>query len=440
LKLEIVLESGVFVIALLTVGLAGAAEIALALVNRGWLQEALDNGMRQAQAVQTLLDDTERSLSTLLVVETVGVAAAMGAVVLLVRRVRPDWLGLLLGCLVLVVVVIGMRVIGRALAARSPEAWALSLAWLVQALAMLLSPLVALMRGLGDRILGPASELAEESILLTEDGLRFLINVGEEESAIEDEEKEMIASIVELGETLVREVMVPRIDVISLSVETPITEALDVIIAAGYSRIPIYEETIDNIVGMLYAKDLLGCFRDGKRNAPIAGILREVYFVPESMKVDDLLHELQRRRVHVAIVVDEYGGTAGLVTIEDLLEEIVGEIQDEYDMEEPLVLRVSDREWLIHARCNLDDACDLLEVTLPSEGGDTVGGFIFSQLERVPEVGDEVLFDDLRITVQSVDGRRVKQVRVLREEPPAEEPPSGQQAVTSGLLSFLMLG
>jgi CBS domain containing-hemolysin-like protein len=346
---------------------------------------------------------------------------------------------LLVGGLLLVVVVIGVRVICRALAARSPEAWARGLARPVQALAILISPLVSLMRGLGDRVRGPVTQPAEESIFLTEDGLRFLINVGEEEGTIEEDEKEMIASIVELGDTLVREVMVPRIDVISLPVETPLHEALDVIIGAGYSRIPIYDETIDNIVGMLYAKDLLGYFRDGRKKVPIAEMLRDVYYVPESMKVDDLLHELQRRRVHVAIVVDEYGGTAGLVTIEDLLEEIVGEIQDEYDAEEPLVQMISDDEWLIHARCNLDDASDLLACTLPSDGGDTVGGFIYSQLERVPEVGDEVAYDEYRLIVQSVDGRRVEQVRVLREAAEAEEPASDRQEENSGLLSFLTM-
>jgi len=436
---ETIAEIVVFVIALLAVGIAAAAESGLAMVNRGRLQEAVDRGVRRAKIVQTLLDDRERFLSTLLVAKTAAVVASTGAAVLLVRRVRYDWVGLLVGFMVLAVVLIGTRVVCRGLAARSPDAWALILAWPVQALSSLLSPLVAPMRAVGDKVRGPAKETADESIFLTEDGLRFLINVGEEESAIEDEEKEMIASIVELGETLVREVMVPRIDVVSLPADTPIPEALDVIIGAGYSRIPIYEETIDNIVGMLYAKDLLSVFRDGEKNVRITKMLRDVYYVPESMKVDVLLHELQRRRVHVAIVVDEYGGTAGLVTIEDLLEEIVGEIQDEYDMEEPLVQRVAEGEYILHARCNLDDASDLLGLALPTEGGDTLGGFIFAQLERVPEVGDEVLYGDLRMTVMSVDGRRVKQVRVLRELA-TEEPASDRPSLGSGLLSFLMLG
>ena len=435
-----VLEIGILVTALLAVGFAAAAGITLAMVNRGQLHDSLEKGVRQARSVQMVLEDTERALSTLLVVQTAAVAAATTASVLLIRRVRPDWIGLLVGFFILVVGLVSVRVICRALAARSPDRWALRLAGGVQALGSLLSPLIAGMRKLGAVVRGPTGEASEESIFLTEDGLRFLMNVGEEEGSIEDEEKEMIASIVELGDTLVREVMVPRIDVISLPVDTPIPDALDVIIAAGYSRIPIFQETIDNIVGLLYAKDLLRCFRDGRKDVPIGSMLRDVYFVPESMKVDDLLHELQRRRVHMALVVDEYGGTAGIVTIEDLLEEIVGEIQDEYDTEEPLVKEVAEGEYVFHARCNLDDASDVLGVTLPSEGGDTLGGFLNTQMGRVPEVGDEVLFGNVRMTVLSVEGRSVKQVRVVHEKPETEEPGTGNgHGAPSGPFSFLLL-
>ncbi len=160
----------------------------------------------------------------------------------------------------------------------------------------------------------------------------------------------MIASIFEFGETLVREVMVPRIDVLAVPVDTPMLEALDVILKAGHSRIPVYRETIDNVVGILYAKDLLRYLRDGRTDVPLSKILRPAYFIPESKKVDELLQELQQRKVHMAVVVDEYGGTAGIVTIEDLLEEIVGEIQDEYDAEEPTIEPISEHEYLFDAR------------------------------------------------------------------------------------------
>ena len=184
----------------------------------------------------------------------------------------------------------------------------------------------------------------------------------------------------------------------------PILEALDVILKAGHSRIPVYKNSVDNIVGILYAKDLLRFLRDGRTDTPLSKTLRPAYFIPESKKVDELLQELQQRKVHMAIVVDEYGGTAGLVTIEDLLEEIVGEIQDEYDAEEPTVEEVNEHEYLFDARVQLDEANKLLGVELPSEGGDTLGGFIYSQLGKVPTVGDRVEFEN--VTIPGVVGDR----------------------------------
>jgi len=190
---------------------------------------------------------------------------------------------------------------------------------------------------------------------------------------------------------------------------------LDVIIEAGHSRIPVYRRSIDNIVGILYAKDLLNYFRDGQTNVPLCDIVRDAYFIPESKHVDDLLQELQRRKVHIAIVVDEYGGTAGLVTIEDLIEEIVGEIQDEYDREEPFMDQISQDEIIFNARVDLDDVNRLMSLNLPTEHGDTLGGLVFSELGKIPSQGDQVHVNGVTIEVLSVVGRRIKQVRVVRE-------------------------
>jgi putative hemolysin len=301
-----------------------------------------------------------------------------------------------------------------------PRAWvvgrertALRMAPLVQGVTRILTPMTALMRRIGYAAVPDGA--IPESIFLSEDGLRFLLNVNEEETVIEDEEKEMIASVFQLGETVVREVMIPRIDVDAVPGDLPMLEALDLILKAGHSRIPVYEETIDNIIGILYAKDLLRYLRDGRTDVSLQRILRPAYFIPESKKVDDLLRELQRRKVHMAVVVDEYGGTAGLVTIEDLLEEIVGEIQDEYDAEEPTVEAVSEHEYLFDARVNLGEVNELAGVDLVSEGSDTLGGFIYGQLGKVPAVGDAIEFDSARIEVLSVAGRRIKRVRVSRE-------------------------
>ncbi len=249
---------------------------------------------------------------------------------------------------------------------------------------------------------------------ITEEDLRTYVDAGEEEGVLKEDEKEMIYSIFDLGDTLAREVMVPRIDMVALEANTPVMEALDVILEAGHSRVPIYVDNIDHVVGILYAKDLLTHWREGGEAQAVSGLSRDVYFVPETKSVSELLRELQSRKVHIAIVVDEYGGTAGLVTIEDILEEIVGEIQDEYDPDEFIMQRVSEDEYIFSARMDLDDINDLMASDLPTEDADTLGGLVYNLLGRVPVVGDAVEIGDLYLTVLDVEGRRIGRVRTQR--------------------------
>jgi CBS domain containing-hemolysin-like protein len=224
----------------------------------------------------------------------------------------------------------------------------------------------------------------------------------------------MIAGILQLDRTLTREIMVPRIDVVSVEVDTRLRDALDVIIAGAHSRVPVYEGSIDHVVGVLYAKDLLKALRDGKTDAPLRALLRPACFVPESKRLDELLQELQANKVHMAIVVDEYGGTAGVVTIEDILEEIVGEIQDEYDTgEEPQSERIGQNEAVFDARVTIDDANEMLDLNLPTES-DTLGGLVYQRLEKMPKVGDQVRVGDVVVSVINVTGRRIQKVRVAR--------------------------
>jgi putative hemolysin len=214
-------------------------------------------------------------------------------------------------------------------------------------------------------------------------------------------------------------VMVPRVSIAGLPVGATIEEAVDAIVNDGHSRIPVYEDSIDAIVGILYAKDLLPYLKpDAAERPSLRTLLRPPVLVPESMTIDDLLHELQRRKVHLAIVLDEYGGTAGLVTIEDLLEEIVGEIQDEYDVEEPMVVRLSDHEARVDGRADIDELQELFDVTLDLEDEeeyDTVGGLIYHRVGGVPSPGDRVELEGITLTVETTDGRRVGKVLVVRE-------------------------
>ena len=248
------------------------------------------------------------------------------------------------------------------------------------------------------------------------------VQPGSVESELSGEKEEMIRGVFTLSETTVKEVMVPRIDVAFVSLAMNRDEVMEKVADSGHSRLPVYRDTIDNVVGMLYAKDLLPYLRQGRSDVPLKNILRQAYFIPETKKASDLLPDLQQRRVHMAVVVDEYGGVAGLVTIEDLLEEIVGEIQDEYDVEEPYVEFVSDTEYVFDARVDLDDLNRLMDVSLPTGDSDTLGGFIYTELGKVPTVGDQVAFDNMDFTVESVAGRRIKKVRVeVRPQAVVEE-------------------
>jgi len=294
-----------------------------------------------------------------------------------------------------------------------PEHVGLRLAGLVCALALLFRPLVALAAG-GPWGTRPAGIDAEER------ELQRLVEVVEENKALEAGERKMIHGIVELGERTVREVMVPRIDMVAVNRETSVRDVLQRIRDSGHSRIPVYGESIDDIVGLLYAKDLLHQVLTTPLDAPVGPLVRPAHFVPETKRVDELLHEMQDMKVHMAIVVDEYGGTAGLITIEDLLEEIVGEIRDEYDVaEETWIEPVNDHEAVFDARVSIHDVNQTLPLDLDDAEYDTLGGLVYARLGKVPAQGDEVRVGKATVSVLSTAGRRISKVRVCVEPPPA---------------------
>jgi CBS domain containing-hemolysin-like protein len=408
-------------------GFLAMARSALVNVRKARLRQLIEEGVGSARTAERLAEDASRLLATtqLGMMLTAFFAGAVVAVVSaqpLADLLQP-WLGgasyavafVLVVFLAAIVMLIFGELVPETIALQHSERLALLLARPLAAISVVAMPLVRFMVWLSNavsRLFG--AEQRGDMPFVTEDEIKTLVDAGEEEGVIQEEEKEMIYSIFELGDTLAREVMVPRIDVVALDVATPMLEALDVVRESGHSRIPVYEGTIDNVQGVLYAKDLLPYLREGRADVPLKSILRAAYFIPETKGAGDLLPDLQQRRVHMAIVVDEYGGTAGLVTIEDLLEEIVGEIQDEYDSEEPFVEFVGDDEYVIDARVDLDDLNRLMDVELPTDESDTLGGFIYAELGRVPVVGNQVTFADLDFTVESVAGRRIKKVRVKR--------------------------
>jgi putative hemolysin len=414
--------------------LLAMARSALVNVRKPRLRQLIEEGVGSARTAERLAEDASRLLATtqlgmMLTSFFAGGVVAVVSAPPLADTLQP-WLNeasypvafVLVLFLAGIVMLIFAELVPETIAVQYSERLALLLARPLAIVSVVVMPLVHLMVWLSNvisRIFG--AQPRGEMPFVTEEEIKTLVDAGEEEGVIQEEEKDMIFSIFELEDTLAREVMVPRIDVVALDVRTPMLEALDAIMAAGHSRIPVYEETIDNVQGLLYAKDLLPYLREGRTDVPLSNILRQAYFIPETKKASDLLPDLQQRRVHMAVVVDEYGGVAGLVTIEDLLEEIVGEIQDEYDTEEPFVEFISDNEYLFDARVDLDDLNRLMETSLPTDDSDTLGGFIYTVLGKVPAIGDQVRFEDLGFTVESVAGRRIKKVRVERQSLPASE-------------------
>ena len=400
----------VFLISLAVVWFAVAVELALTIAQRSEIREMSENGDGRAIAASRLLQEPDRLLLTSMLLKTAGLIAAGASVIRMLPSQSSATVFLLAMTFVWAIFALA-RVMGRVVAVRWPQTIALRGAVIMRAFSIVLWPVYFLLRQIGTWLGDNHVDESDENVFLSEEAIRLLIDVGDEEPIL-DSEKQMIASILEMDETVAREVMVPRIDLVALDVNTSLRDALDVVIEAGHSRLPVYEGNVDQITGFLYAKDLLQCFQENRDDMPISSLMRPVYFVPETKKVNTLMREMQKRRVHVVMVVDEYGGTAGLVTIEDILEEIVGEIQDEYDEEEELFVEtLADGKYVINARFDLYSLSKLLDIDLSEHEADTLGGLIYSLMGHVPEQGEAVEVDGWRFTVLALEGRRIEQVR-----------------------------
>jgi CBS domain containing-hemolysin-like protein len=336
--------------------------------------------------------------------------------------------------LISLVVLIFCEITPKTAAVQNPLRWARFFVDPVRGAAWLLRPIVWSLSTITNflvRILG--GRMIHQGPFVTEEELRLLVTVGEEEGVLEEEETEMINSIFEFADTTVREVMVPRIDMVTLESTATVDEAVDVALQGGFSRIPVYEADvgIDEIIGVLYTKDMLRQLREGHNTLPIRDLVRSAYFVPETKKLDDLLREIRQKRVHMVIVVDEYGSVAGLVTIEDLVEEIVGDIRDEYDREENLYEQVNEYKYIFDAKIDIDEFNEIMDMDLDDTGYETLGGFLYAQLDKIPTVGDTIIFEGVRFTVLSTRGRRITKVEVEREHAPQPTPEQDEQSEQS---------
>lgn len=410
--------------------LASASETALTSVSRIKLKNLVEEGDKKAAEIEQLLAHPNVFLSTILIVNSVAVIIASSLATVLALRFSASFGELISTILISLVVLIFCEITPKTAAVQNPMRWARALVGSVRATAWLLRPFVWILSAVTNglvRLLG--GRAVRHGPFVTEEELRLLVTVGEEEGVLEEEETEMIHSIFEFADTPVREVMIPRIDIVALASDATFDQAVDLALQGGFSRIPVYEESLDNIIGVLYTKDLLKQFREGHSAQPIHKLVRPAYFVPETKKLDDLLHEIRQKRVHMVIVIDEYGSVAGLVTIEDLVEEIVGDIQDEYDHEELLHEFINEHEHIFAAKISIDDFNDLMGTKLENEDYDTLGGFLYAQLDKIPVVGDSITFANYRFTVLGTRGRRITKVRV-------EWLPESNGAEQEGLVPF----
>ncbi len=422
-------DLGLILLLILLNGLFVAAEIAFVTVRRTRLDELADEGDRRAARALRLLKDPGRFLAVIQVAITFlgALASAVAAVSIVELLATPlsgvSWIGERAGALALLVVTLLVSIVSivlgelipKGFALANPDRIALAASGPISLFAKIVSPLVALLVLLTKAISKPFGIDPTRTPELSAAEIRLIVEQGSQQGVLEAEEEQMISAVMSLSDSKLHEVMVPRIDIVAIDQEATFDEAVEVVLKEGHSRTPLYRESVDHIVGILYAKDLLRLIAAGGPRPRLRDIMRPALFVPESQSVDDLLHELQRRKVHMAVVLDEYGGTAGLVTIEDLLEEIVGEIQDEFDEEEPMKVEIGPGEVILDGRADIDDLTELVEPALELEDDeeyDTLGGFVYHRIGRVPVVGDAVVIEPFVITVIKVSGRRVGKVRV----------------------------
>ncbi|HEU5228928.1 MAG TPA: hemolysin family protein [Ktedonobacteraceae bacterium] len=424
LDAEAWLQLIVMSVALIFCGIASAAETALTSVSRIKLKNLVEEGDRRALEIERVLAEPNTFLSTILVVNSVAVIVASSMATVLALRYSATWGELISSVIISLVVLIFCEITPKTAAVQNPLRWARVLVRPVSAASWLLHPVVWFLSTITSffvRIMGGHG--LHRGPFVTEEELRLLVTVGEEEGVLEEEETEMIHSIFEFADTTVREVMIPRIDMVTLPSDATVTQAVDVALQGGFSRIPVYEVSIgvDEIIGILYTKDMLKQLREGHNTFPIRDLVRPAYFVPETKKLDDLLREIRQNRIHMVMVVDEYGSVAGLVTIEDLVEEIVGDIKDEYDREENLFEKINEHEYIFDAKISIYDFNEVMGTHLGDTDYETLGGFVYAQLDKIPNAGDTIAYENLTFTVLATRGRRITKIRVERKSEKAQE-------------------
>lgn len=417
-----VLQIGIVIGLLVLSALFSLAETAMADVSKIRIRGLAEAGDKQAQMLMKVFERHGKMINTILICDTAANLAAAILITLLVTTHfgrQYVWAGAVPAAFL--VLILG-EIAPKTAAALYAEKLSLALAKPVYGLMVLFTPVLFLVEKLSNLVLllfriNPKKK--PEAI--TEEDLRTIVEVGHEEGVIESDEKKMIYNVFDFGDSVAKDIMVPRTDMACIDAEATYEEFMEVVREQMYTRYPVYEETTDHVIGIVNIKDVL--LAERRQEFCIRDYLREPYYTYEYMKTADLMVELRKTQNNIAIVLDEYGATAGLITLEDMLEEIVGEIRDEYDEdEEDFIRRLGPSEYVVEASMHLDDLNDLLGLSLESEDYDSIGGFMIGMLDHLPEQGEEVTFQNLRLVADQVDGNRIDKVHIYLTEEPKEQP------------------
>lgn len=393
-----------------------SAETALTTVNRIRIRNLADEGNKNAKTVLKITDDSSKMLTAILIGNNIVNLSAASLTTTLAYSLGGSMVAIASGILTVAILLFG-EITPKTMATIHAEKVSLAYAPIIHIFMKIMTPFVFIINGLTNIVLFILRvDPNDHKRAMTENELRTIVNVSHEDGVIESEEKEMIYNVVDLGDAKAKDVMVPRVHVTFADVNCTYEELIDIFREDKFTRLPIYEDTTDNVIGTINMKDLL--LYDNTKEFHIRDILREAYFTYEYKSISELLVEMRQASFNIAIVLDEYGETSGLITLEDILEEIVGEIHDEYDEnEEDFFSKISDTEYLVEGSVNLDDFNDRLELNLESEEYDSLGGFIIEHLDRLPELGDSVTTSDgIRLIVESLDKNRIEKVHVYLPE------------------------
>ncbi len=396
-----------------------ASETAVVFSNKARLRELSEAGNLHAGEVLELARDRDSLHASLLLAENFFIVLSVVlATVIAVQAFAayPSAAAALATVVMSAMVVLVAKLAPKGIACRNPDAFAISVAPLLQLVVRGVSPLSRLMARTADFISGPGPQGVSCSAVVTEEDIKAMINLGEERGSLKEEEKELLHKVFEFGDTVASEAMRPRTEIVSVPSSVTLQEVFALVSEFGYSRYPVIEDTVDTIIGILYIKDILVAMATGevKREDGIQLFIRPAYLIPENKRVSELLSEMQRDRFQLAIVIDEYGGTAGLVTLEDLIEEIVGSIHDELESEEKDVQIVDEKNFVVSGQSALDEVNELLGTNLQSTDFNTLGGFVFGLFGRMPKVGEQLKYRNLKLEILELEGRKISKVRITK--------------------------